>query len=117
MRCDIEHVHHWDRSLQTYPVDDRENVALWRTRQMEALACAAVTRILLDTSIQQHFQSDAAIATVWRRPEEEIRAALGNISDITQVKIVRKYDGIGRAAASEWPTGWLDNLRREAKSA
>jgi hypothetical protein len=117
MRCDIEHVHDWDRSLQTYPVDDRENVALWRTRQMEALACAANTRILRDTSIQQHFHSDAAIAAFWQKSEDEIRAAFGNICDITQLKIVRKYDGIGRAAASEWPTGWLDNLRREAKSA
>jgi len=116
MRCDIEHVHDWDRSLQTYSVDDRENVALWRTRQMEALVCAANTRILLDTSIQQYFDSDAAIAAFWQKSEDEIRGAFGNICDITQLKIVRKYDGSGRAAASEWPTGWLDNLRREAKS-
>ena len=117
MRCDIEHVHDWDRSLQTYSVDDRENVALWRTRQMEALVCAANTRILLDTSIQQHFDSDAAIAAFWQKSEDEIRGAFGNICDITQLKIVRKYEGIGRAAASEWQTGWVDNLRREAKSA
>ena len=117
MRCDIEHVHDWDRSLQAYPADDRENVALWRTRQMEVLACAANTRILLDTNVQQHFCSDAAIAAFWQKPQEEIRAAFGDICDITRLKIVRKYDGTGRAAASEWPAGWLDNLRREAHSA
>lgn len=116
MRCDIEHVHDWDRSLQSYPANDRENVALWRTRQMESLACAANSRILLDPNLQKHFDSDAAIAGFWQKPEEEIRAAFGDICDITQLKIVRKYDGIGRATASEWPTGWLDNLRFEAKS-
>jgi hypothetical protein len=46
MRCDVEHVHDWDRSLGAYDIDDRENVAYWRTRQMETLACATYARFL-----------------------------------------------------------------------
>ena len=87
---------------------------------MEVLACAANTRILLDTNVQQHFCSDAAIAAFWQKPQEEIRAAFGDICDITQLKTSDNGDdGTGCAAhfLVAWLAGWLDNLRREAHSA
>jgi hypothetical protein len=117
MRCDIEHVHDWDRSLPTYPSPERENVALWRTRQMEELASAAYRKILSDVALQPNFYSDASIEAFWKRPEDEIRVAFGSICDISQLKIIKKYRTDWRADPSEWPPEMFENLRRKAKSA
>ncbi len=97
MRCDVEHVHEWDRSLQAYPSVEREDVALWRTRQMETLASAAYTRILLDPTLAEDFYDENKLASFWQKPEDEIRTAFGDICDISELKIVRQYDGYGRA--------------------
>jgi hypothetical protein len=117
MRCDIEHIHVWDRSLQSYPTGEREDVALWRTRQMEALACAAYRAILLDNGLQSQFHNDAKIDTLWRKSPDEIRELFGDICDITQLKLVKNYDPLGRAVPSEWPSGWMEDLRRRTQSA
>lgn len=69
MRSDVEHLHEWDRSLQSYPGPQRENVALHRTRQMEALACFAYSRIFFDSGLQQHFKTDADIKAFWQQPD------------------------------------------------
>ncbi|HEY1580489.1 MAG TPA: hypothetical protein VGF82_25790 [Terracidiphilus sp.] len=114
MRCDIEHVHDWDRSLQVYPSAGREDQALWRTRQMEALACGIYKGILLEPILQAEFCSDASLKAFWQKPEDVIRATLGNICDITQMKVVKQYDSFGRAGTSNWPEGWGENLRRKA---
>jgi hypothetical protein len=99
-------VHDWDRSLTTYDVADREDIAYWRTRQMETLACKAYARIFRDPVLQQNFCSDSALDGFWQRPEHEIRAAFGDVCDVTELKLVKKYDGYGRALSSEWPMGW-----------
>lgn len=112
MRCDVEHVHSWDRSLAKYQVIDREDIAYWRTRQMESLACLAYAKIFADNTLQQHFQSDTALEEFWRMPEHDIRAALGCACDITGLKLVKNYDGLGRAVFSDWPTGWRESLER-----
>jgi hypothetical protein len=117
MRCDIEHVHVWDRSLQSYPTSEREDVALWRTRQIEALACAAYRTILLDNGLLSHFHNDNNIDTLWKKSPDEIRKIFGDVCDITQLKIVKNYDQLGRAMASEWPRGWMEHLRRRTQSA
>jgi len=117
MRCDIEHMHDWDRSLHTHPASERENIALWRTRQMEELASAVYRKILSDKTLQPNFHSDAATESFWKRPDDEIRAAFGNICDISQLKIVKKYRSDWRADPSEWPPEMFENLRRKAKSA
>jgi len=117
MHCDIEHMHDWDNSLQNYPEDGRENIALWRTRQMEALACAAYVKILLDAKLAPHFSSDATIEAFWKRPEGEIRAAFGNVCDITALKLVKDCKQFGRANPEEWPPGLFEDLRPRAKSA
>lgn len=110
MRCDVEHVHQWDRSLGTYPLSEREDIAYWRTRQMESLACLAYAKVFADNGLHRHFLADATLDQFWRKPEHEIRLALGTVCDITDLKIVRNYDGWGRAAGSEWPKGWRDTL-------
>ena len=112
MRCDVEHVHQWDRSLATYPSAEREDIAYWRTRQMESLACLAYAKILADNGLHQHFQTDAALEQFWRKPEHEIRLALGTVCDITKLNLVRHYDTWGRAVFSEWPSGWRQALER-----
>lgn len=117
MRCDIEHVHEWDRSLQSYPVVEREHIAYWRTRQMEALACAAYVKVLLDPSLAEYFYDEGRLAVFWQKPEDEVRPAFGHVCDISQLSIVRQYDGYGRAACSEWPSNWAESLRSRAKSA
>lgn len=98
MRSDIEHMHELDRTVKTlYPADELEDVGLWRTRQMEDLACAAYRKIFLDPALQACFSDDFAIEAFWKKSPAEIRAAFGPICDITELKIVRKYDGFGRA--------------------
>jgi hypothetical protein len=112
MRCDVEHVHLWDRSLTQYPLSDREDIAYWRTRQMESLACLAYAKIFAASSLHQHFQTDAALDQFWGKPEDEVRTAVGCVCDITKLKVVKAYDSWGRAVFSEWPTGWHENLKR-----
>ena len=117
MRCDIEHVHEWDRSLQAYPAAERENRALWRTRQMEELACAAYKKILLDPQLADCFFDDIELAAFWQRPENDIRTAFGHVCDISRLNVIRQYDGFGRAAVQEWPVGLIETPRRHAGSA
>jgi hypothetical protein len=103
MRCDVEHVHDWDRSLKSYPGDEREHLAYWRTRQIEELACAVYRKIISDRVLQANFYDDSALQAFWQRPVADLRAAFGNICDITRLKMFRKYDSYGRAHPSEWP--------------
>jgi hypothetical protein len=118
MRCDIEHMHDWDRSIPiAYADSERENVALWRTRQMEELASATYRRILSDGVLRLNFHDDTTIGTFWRKTDDEIRAAFGNCCDISRLKIVEKYDAHGRAHSSEWPPERFEHLLRRAKSA
>jgi hypothetical protein len=113
MRCDVEHAHAWDRSLTKYAVADREDIAYWRTRQMESLACLAYAKILTNRTLQQHFYTDTALHKFWQMPEHEVRIAFGCVCDITKLKLVKNYDSLGRAQCSEWPRGWLETLERK----
>ncbi|MGD0790199.1 MAG: hypothetical protein ABR920_00390 [Terriglobales bacterium] len=115
MRCDNEHMHDWDRSLNKYPVTEREAIALWRTRQMEELASTAYRKILSDKALQPNFHDDATIESFWRKPDDEIRAAFGNC-DISELKIVKYYSN-GWAHPSEWPQETLESFLRKVKSA
>jgi hypothetical protein len=88
LRSDVEHVNEWDKSLVGLPdASAREQRALWRTRQIEALASAAYRRILLDRNAQRHFVSDVDIRALWDPSNvTNARAAIGNVCDITAVK-------------------------------
>jgi hypothetical protein len=110
MRCDVEHVNDWDLSLAEYEVEERENIAYWRTRQMETLACLSYARIFGDAELQRTFSTDQDIAAFWRMPEREIRKQFGDSIDITALQNVTKYDATGRARVSEWPSGWMEKL-------
>jgi len=110
MRCDVEHVHDWDRSLTTYSVDEREHIAYLRTRQMEDLACAVYRRIISDLRLQSNFYDDLSIRSFWQRPDLDIRAAFGDVCDITRSRLFTKYDYYGRVHPSEWPKEVFESL-------
>jgi hypothetical protein len=82
MRSDVQHLHAWDRSLAGCPIPDRQSLAMKRTRQMEGLACAAYRRILSETLVRHHFQSDEAIARFWALPDEKRRSNWGAPFDV-----------------------------------
>lgn len=83
MRCDVEHVHPSDRYLQKYPQDQREGVAVMRTRQMETLARESYRRILLDADIRAHFETDDKLNDFWALPYDEQRKIWGPGIDVT----------------------------------
>jgi hypothetical protein len=114
MRCDIEHVHDWDRSFTAYPAGEKEHIAYWRTRQMEELACAAYRKIISDPVLQSNFYDDLALHTFWQKSETYLRTALGGTCDITKIRPVKKYDPDGWADPSEWPADVFASLAKSA---
>jgi len=98
MRSDAEHIHDWDRSLQNVAPEKPEDVALWRTRQMEALACFAYTRILTNPDLLPYFENDGKLSNFWSALSDAERVKLwGGRLDFSTVPIVRDYDQWGRA--------------------
>lgn len=111
LRSDTEHLQDWDRSLQSYPVGDRENVALQRTRQMERLACFAYSRILGNEPVRSHFRNDATQRHFWEVLDDKSRKAIwGEQLDLTAIKLVRNYDQWGRAKPDRSPYPGGDGL-------
>lgn len=98
MRSDTEHLHPWDEAVQNYPADQREDVCWQRTRQIEHLACDAYSRVLRHASFREHFRTDATIAAFWGLPDDQRRALWGSPLNIAQEPLIKKYDGLGRAA-------------------
>jgi hypothetical protein len=99
MRSDTEHLHEWDRAVQGYPADEREDVCWQRTRQIEQLACDAYARVLRDGAIQEQFRTGTAIAAFWRLPDDKRRLLWGKPLDITLEPRIQKYD--------QWERGLL----------
>ncbi len=97
MRSDTEHLHEWDKAVQNYPADQREDLCWHRTRQIEQLACDAYSRLLRDAALREHFRTDATIAHFWRLQDDQRRSLWGSPLDITQEPFVREYDQWGRA--------------------
>ena len=100
MRCDVEHVHSWDRSLTKYQVSSGRILPIgvhgrWNT------GLFGIRKIFADSAVQRHFQTDTALEEFWRNPEHDIRTALGCACDITQLKLVKNYDSWGRAVFSD----------------
>ena len=98
MRSDAEHIHDWERSLQSVKGEKIEDVALWRTRQMEALACFAYDSLLSNSGLLRHFENDTTLADFWKRGSDNDRIKLwrGRL-DLSGIPIVRRYDQWGRA--------------------
>jgi len=98
LRSDTEHLHPWDRSLQAHPANQTEDVALQRTRQLEALVCFAYSRILENSAVREHFRNEAAQSNFWRQMDDASRrAAWGQQFDLASVALVRNHDQWGRA--------------------
>ncbi|MFZ0635267.1 MAG: hypothetical protein WA755_00220 [Candidatus Acidiferrales bacterium] len=104
MRSDAEHIHDWDRSLQNVSPEKAEDVALWRTRQMEALASFAYTRVLSNHEVRQYFKNDATLSDFWNALSDAERIEVwGGRLDLSSISIVRKYDQWGRAISEGAP--------------
>lgn len=104
MRSDAEHIHDWDRSLQNVSPEKPEDVALWRTRQMEGLASFAYTRFLSNPELYQHFANDAKLSDFWNALTDAERIKVwGGRLDLSTIPIVRNYDQWGRAIPEHAP--------------
>jgi hypothetical protein len=57
MRRGTEHLHDWDRAVQNYPADQREDVCWERTRHMAHLACDAYSWLLHNATLREHFRT------------------------------------------------------------
>ncbi len=104
MRSDTEHLHDWVRCLQSYPVNDRKNIALQRTRQMERLACFAYCKILDDTVLSRHFESEDGLREFWTSIDDAAqRRSAGEQLDLNSIPIVHDYDNWGRPMPNSAP--------------
>ena len=84
MRCDVEHVHAADRFLKAnYPEDQIETIAGIRTRQIEVLARESYRRILTNSDIRAHFETEATLDAFWALNEDERRKIWGEPIDVT----------------------------------
>ncbi len=97
LRSDAEHVHEWDKSLSNYRPDEREDIALLRTRQIERLACFAFSRILETTTLQQHFRDEQNMARFWSKDDGARRSLWGLQVDPSTIPLLTEYDGWNRA--------------------
>ncbi len=92
MRSDVEHVHDWEDPSRWQHIR-RPSAKISRSgepEQMETLSCMAYARIFKDPALQQSFCSDTALAQVLEEARSnEIRAAFGNMCDITELKLVK----------------------------
>ena len=100
MRSDTEHLHAWDKSVQRFPADQRENVCWQRTRQIEHLACDAYSRLLRDPALRKHFRTEDTIAAFWELPDGQRLGLWGTPLDIAQEPFVQEYDQWGRASVN-----------------
>lgn len=97
IRSATEHLHEWDRAVQRYPADEREDVCWHRTRQIEQLAYDAYSRLLRDDALREYFRSDATITAFWKLSADKRQSLWGKPLDITLESFVQKYDQWGRA--------------------
>jgi len=98
MRSNTEHLNNWEQSLQAYAPDDREDVALHRTRQMERLACVAYSRILGDAAVRSWFEIEQKQREFWTGVDDAARRTVWGVPfDLASVKLVEECDGRDRA--------------------
>ncbi|MDA2924368.1 hypothetical protein MYX65_06880 [Acidobacteria bacterium AH-259-L09] len=92
MRSDAEHLNDWDQSLQAYPGEDREHVALQRTRQMERLASFAYSRILESDPLRDHFRDYTSQRDFWTQLDDARRRGIwGDQLDLALIQLVHSY--------------------------
>ena len=92
MRSDTEHLNDREPSLSNHPPPKRENIAFQRTRQMEALASFAHSRILEDGEVRRHFASEEAQQAFWKKDDAERISLWGERLDLSSVRAFSEYD-------------------------
>jgi len=104
MRCDVEHVHAADRFLRkSYPDSEIENIAALRTRQMEVLARESYRRILTNTEIRKHFETDDTLNAFWALSYDEQRKIWGDSIDVTGLRDDDEYQEKVRQLRERYP--------------
>lgn len=83
MRSNTENLHEWDKAVQKYPLDQREDVCWQRTRQIEHLAANAYSRLLRDAALREHFRTNDTIAAFWKMQDAQRQSLWGQPLDIT----------------------------------
>ncbi len=98
MRSDAEHLHDWNRALGSHSAAERENIALLRTRQMERLAAFSYERIIGNSSVWSHFDTDDSQSAFWSLSEAARILVWGAQLSLAAIPLVTDYDQWGRAA-------------------
>ena len=97
LRSMAEHLNDWEQALGTHPKNDREVIALHRTRQMEQLASFAYSRILENDAVRSHFINETKQEEFWRLLDDARKNVWGTQLDLTLITEVRSFDSWGRA--------------------
>ena len=85
LRSMCEHLNDWKPALDSYPEDQRESLALLRTRQMERLTCFAYSRILENLSVRNSFNTEIEMQAFWKMQEKKRIKIWGNQLDLKAV--------------------------------
>lgn len=86
LRSMAEHLNDWEQAVNSYPRDDREIVALHRTRQVEQLASFAYSRILESRAVRNHFINENKQGRFWGLKDDKARRNIwGTQLDLTLI--------------------------------
>jgi len=86
LRSMAEHLNDWEQALNSHPRDDRETVALHRTRQMEQLASFAYSHILESRTVLNHFINEKKLGQFWGDKDDKDRRNIwGTQLDLTLI--------------------------------
>ena len=97
LRSMAEHLNDWEQALGPYQKDDREIIALHRTRQMEQLAAFAYSRILEGGPVREHFINEIKQGEFWKLPDDGRKNLWGTQLDLTSIREAVAFDSWGRA--------------------
>jgi hypothetical protein len=107
IRCDVEHVHAADRFLKAnYSEDQIETIAGIRIRQMEALARESYRRILTDSNVRAHFETEDTLKAFWVLDEKSRREIWGKPIDVTGFSDDDEDNEKVRQLQREFPEQW-----------
>jgi hypothetical protein len=84
-----EHLHPFDSVLTTYPVSDRESIALQRAYQAQILASHVYERIFSTPNLHRTFGTDGAIDAFWAQTWAQQTQAWGQPIDLEATATAR----------------------------
>lgn len=91
IRSSLEHLHGPLAEISESDERARRLCLMERAVQAEAVARYAIRRLLTTSSLQSHFETDAAIEAFWTLPEDQRRAAWGSPMDLDAVVFDESY--------------------------